>query len=497
MLTLSMIVKNEEKYLEKCLESVEDIVDEVVIVDTGSTDNSKAIAQKFKAKIYDFEWRNDFSAARNYALEKSTGNYILYLDADEVLSKSSFDEIRQIKNSNTSKAYNCKIRNINEHTGRDSLMMYPRLFPNNRNLRFHGKVHEQIIRSIEINNVELVNSGIEIIHYGYNLSRDELKLKAERNLKLLLDDYSLNANSYLAFQIGQSYNIIGNNEDTAKYFQIAVRDKKLEADYLSTAHRVLSHYFMERMNLTEAMQQINKSIDYDNRQPVSFLQRAKLFSLLNQSESCFENIEQAISAGEKLQSYKGEYNQILTIDEEEILCEAIKYSLMFDDERRFKQYLSAYKRNCTQTHKRYSQNFIEITEAILSGSKIQPYKIASKIRERHLEIFLLLIKKMDIASESYFSVFEQKFSSSFLFNKEYGSYLMKQGKYKSAEERFIAAKKINNNDPSIDFFLVSISIIENQKEKALNQLCSIQERYKSNQLLQNQIRTIKEKLLQS
>ncbi len=78
-LTLSMIVKNEEKHLRECLESVTEVVDEIVIVDTGSTDKTLEIAKEFNAKIFHFNWINDFSAARNFALSKSTGEWILIL----------------------------------------------------------------------------------------------------------------------------------------------------------------------------------------------------------------------------------------------------------------------------------------------------------------------------------------------------------------------------------------------------------------------------------
>ncbi|WP_337872164.1 glycosyltransferase family 2 protein, partial [Ignavibacterium sp.] len=81
-ITLSMIVKNEERYLEDCLNSVKNVFDEIIIVDTGSTDNTLKIAEKFNAKVFHFDWINDFSAARNFALSKSTGEWILYLDAD-------------------------------------------------------------------------------------------------------------------------------------------------------------------------------------------------------------------------------------------------------------------------------------------------------------------------------------------------------------------------------------------------------------------------------
>ena len=92
-ITLSMIVKNEERYLRECLESVKDIVSEIVIVDTGSTDSTIKIAKDYGAKLYSFGWINDFSAARNFALSKSTGDWILYLDADERLSENSKNEL--------------------------------------------------------------------------------------------------------------------------------------------------------------------------------------------------------------------------------------------------------------------------------------------------------------------------------------------------------------------------------------------------------------------
>src|SRR3990167_5438874 len=90
-LSLCMIVKNEEKYLEQCLNSVKDLVDEIIIVDTGSTDKTKEIWKKFdfahKIKFFDFKWIDDFSAARNESLKHAAKDWILVLDADEVLDK--------------------------------------------------------------------------------------------------------------------------------------------------------------------------------------------------------------------------------------------------------------------------------------------------------------------------------------------------------------------------------------------------------------------------
>lgn len=96
-ISLCMIVKNEEKILARCLNSVADLCDEIIIVDTGSTDRTKEIAQKYTDRIYDFQWIDDFSAARNYAFSKATREYIYSADADEVLDEENRQRFRALK----------------------------------------------------------------------------------------------------------------------------------------------------------------------------------------------------------------------------------------------------------------------------------------------------------------------------------------------------------------------------------------------------------------
>ncbi|MBC8066081.1 MAG: glycosyltransferase family 2 protein, partial [Chlorobia bacterium] len=94
-LSACLIVKNESKNLSRCLESLKGIVDEIVVVDTGSTDDTVAIAESFGAKMGSFEWSHDFSAARNHSLEIATGDWVLWIDADEVLVPESVSAIQR------------------------------------------------------------------------------------------------------------------------------------------------------------------------------------------------------------------------------------------------------------------------------------------------------------------------------------------------------------------------------------------------------------------
>src|SRR3989339_1837296 len=95
-ISLCIIVKDEEKFLEKALNSVKSMVDEIIIVDTGSKDNTKCIAGKFTKKIYDFKWKHDFAAARNFSIKKATKGWILILDADEMISKKDLKKVKSL-----------------------------------------------------------------------------------------------------------------------------------------------------------------------------------------------------------------------------------------------------------------------------------------------------------------------------------------------------------------------------------------------------------------
>ncbi len=121
-LTLSMIVKDEEKNLRDCLESIKDFIDDIVIVDTGSVDNTINIAKEYGAKIFHFKWINDFSAARNFALSKCKGNWILYLDADERLNQDSIAELKKIVSTRNKEAVFCLVKSISSNKHKPTIM---------------------------------------------------------------------------------------------------------------------------------------------------------------------------------------------------------------------------------------------------------------------------------------------------------------------------------------------------------------------------------------
>lgn len=142
-----MIVKNEEEVLEQCLNSIYDICDEIIIVDTGSSDKTKEIAKKYTLKILDFEWIDDFSAARNFSFSQAKMDYILWLDADDVLLKEDQNKLRILK-SELKSDIDCVSMNyileFDEYNNPSFYFRRNRLVKRANNFRWYGPVHEYL-----------------------------------------------------------------------------------------------------------------------------------------------------------------------------------------------------------------------------------------------------------------------------------------------------------------------------------------------------------------
>ena len=186
-LSVCLIVKNEEKFLGQCLTSVRDFASQIVIVDTGSTDRTVEIAKEFGAEIHAFAWCDDFSAARNAALEHATGDWVLMLDADEELSAEGREKLKQAMDDPAVIAWRLPIVDVGREA--DGCSYVPRFYRNAPGLFYVGRVHEQVFSSIEVRRAEwgLDNriGDATLIHHGYTAELTRDRNKVERNLKLL------------------------------------------------------------------------------------------------------------------------------------------------------------------------------------------------------------------------------------------------------------------------------------------------------------------------
>jgi glycosyltransferase involved in cell wall biosynthesis len=183
LLTASLIVKDEEESIRSCLESLEGVADEVVVVDTGSTDRTREFALKLGARLYDFEWNGDFSAARNYGLDRSNGTWILYIDADERLRPESAGNLRAELSKPGFVGYEVLMHPRPAHTPYWVL----RLFRNHPSVRFCGIIHENIWPALVQYRVacrgNIGKSEFTLDHVGYEGNQ---AAKCARNFPLLI-----------------------------------------------------------------------------------------------------------------------------------------------------------------------------------------------------------------------------------------------------------------------------------------------------------------------
>jgi glycosyltransferase involved in cell wall biosynthesis len=246
-----MIVKNEERFLRDCLESVKDVVDQIVIVDTGSVDLTVDIAKEYGAEIYHFPWCGDFSAARNESLKYATCEWIMWMDADERLAPESIEHLLRILTfEELPVVYSVKIHSIWQDNSTIQLSSAHRIFNNYKGIYFSGKIHEQIVSSASAVNAEERDSNVVIHHLGYGLDLESRKRKNRRNRDLLEQMVKKSPDSaYAHYTLAQHYSMTEEHAKALMHYEKAYAlkqfDKSMTASLLNTmaeSHVKLGNY---------------------------------------------------------------------------------------------------------------------------------------------------------------------------------------------------------------------------------------------------------------
>ena len=190
-LSACMIVKDGEEFLPRCLESIKDAVDEIIVVDTGSSDRTVEIAESYKAKVYHHPWNDDFSEARNHSLSYATCDWILTIDADEELEQEDIPLLRRTINSDL---YNGVFVAVYNHMPDGLSKGYSQRLYGRGKAHYEGIVHNWIIVEGAVAHTE-----IRIYHYGYHLSKEKMEAKYERSQKLLENQIEEDPNNIFAW----------------------------------------------------------------------------------------------------------------------------------------------------------------------------------------------------------------------------------------------------------------------------------------------------------
>ena len=271
-ISLCMIAKNEENNLANCLNSVKEIVDEIIIVDTGSADKTKKIARKFNAKVYDFKWIDDFSAARNESIKHAAKDWILILDADEVLEDAGLKTINGLINGNETDAFLFLQKNytndasvagfVNEEHKKDGKVyagwygsLIARLFRNKKGYCFEGAVHELVEPSIGAKKGRIAASNVVLHNYG-NADPAARKKKMEFYLELCKKkaNQSKDGNSY--YELGVLYKENNDFENAIKSFKKAI---EMESSHAMALYE-LGIVYEQQKNYDEAIKNYTESL---------------------------------------------------------------------------------------------------------------------------------------------------------------------------------------------------------------------------------------------
>lgn len=312
-ISLCMIMKNEERFLEQCLASIADCVDEICIVDTGSTDRSIEIAKKYGARLEFMEWPNDFAKARNTSLRMAKYRWILSLDADEELVPECRAALKLIATAPVSlDAVSIRIHNLTDGTSGDSVYTHylPRLFPNSERIRYVGSVHERLERD-GVHAVNMVDSPIYIIHHGYRNDVIEGRQKSKRNIPLVRREAAENPEDMFCLFNLAMMQIAENEGDEGietfeKMFSIAKKTnrKPASAGYFATSYVTLAQaYALFHQNYERAHEILADCLEHHPYYPNALFLQANLYGMKGQIEEMRESLRTAIEGQEESRRY--------------------------------------------------------------------------------------------------------------------------------------------------------------------------------------------------
>ena len=248
-ITACAIVKNEERNLPRWLECVKSLANEIVVVDTGSTDRTVELAESAGARVYSFAWRQDFSAAKNFALQKAKGDWIVFLDADEYFRDEDIPKVKAHIKAFDKEAHTagfiCPLVNID--TDRGGAIMFEsiifRVFRRHPDLRYHGAIHEMLETRNDKWRVASVDD-VRIWHTGY--STGLLRRKMNRNLELLLKERERRGELWSdAYYFADCYHGMGRYEEAIEWAKKAIASENTLAGLEKRPYDVLLASMLE------------------------------------------------------------------------------------------------------------------------------------------------------------------------------------------------------------------------------------------------------------
>ena len=302
------IVKNSADDLKISLESLNKFVDEIIVVDTGSIDLTVDVAKSFGAKIFYREWDDDFSAPRNLALKKATGDWIIFLDSDEFFTEETGKNIRfAVERVDKAKKSGVLVHlvNIDKNAG-DKILdtnFVMRIFKNQKNLHYVGKIHEEIrVGKKLLTEITFAPPNIlTIYHTGYSASLT--KSKAERNLKLLLEELAETEEPQRIYgYIAECYNGLDDFANAEKFARMDIDSSGEQKNFSTRSYRIMLNLLAQDLNRLDEREKFAALAVKDfPALPEFTAELAECFALRGDFENAIKTMQSAL---EKFKNYR-------------------------------------------------------------------------------------------------------------------------------------------------------------------------------------------------
>lgn len=301
-----LIVKDEEKTLPRCLENLKEVADEIVIVDTGSTDRTKEVAREYTDKIFDYEWGDDFSAARNFAFSKAESGWICWLDADDYVQKEQADAIKNLTlNSNGTTAFAFPTHCLGD-TGELLLINTRiRLVKNRRSYRFRSRLHE----TLDLRGDDFQKVNLPIIHGGPEIAKFKDKSgQHDFNIRILLREIEEKPEDlFVNFNLARAYKGAGRIQDAETRYKLVMTLDKFKSNFRYLAALGLAELYLDEKEYDEAIDYGYEAIKCTNL-------RAEPFAVIGLAYFYKKVFHKAAAAFENALQLKPQFDTFIPLD---------------------------------------------------------------------------------------------------------------------------------------------------------------------------------------
>ena len=322
MLSLCMIVRDSSRTLGSCLDSIVPWVDEMIVVDTGSTDDTRQIASSHGAKVFDFPWCDSFSAARNESLRHAKGDWLFWMDSDDTISPESGEKLRSLTQQSLEKAPTGYTMQVHcpgpPGSGDVTVVDHVKLFRNDPRLRFEGRIHEQILPAIRSLGGQVEWTDIYVTHSGSEHSLEARQRKQQRDLRLLeMELAEKPEHTFVLFNLGMTYADMDEASKALEFLKRSLLSATPDESHVRKAYSLLVSCLVQLYHDEEALRIIYRALEMFRDDAELLFRQGILFQRAQSYERAIESFERAIEdRGERffasrdrgITSYKARHN---------------------------------------------------------------------------------------------------------------------------------------------------------------------------------------------